>query len=383
MRQLRFVMVLLAVFAALVVFQAATAPAATATGLSLDSVFLQVYSEKMTVMDAGVGSYTTYGDAECSTTASAVAKDSVNVTVLSDRFGVTSETRWIKIVTVVKDVKSNQIVGISQAAVTSGNERTLDGIRYKIVSPYELWVDGWSLPEFTRFTPVVVQNASKKDHRILWLVHITKHFERENTTDIFVHHKDISNELVGLTLDQPQLALDMKVLDGYKALPADSEFRRLFRAYVYSRYATIDLSDTALPYQIASDGRAQRVQGQQQQQYEAGLAKLRSAYEQQLRDAKTTITDLTQKLNDTQPKVWSLKVGTSPTGAWHVWVCWTDKNGVLKTEGPLYVADQVIQFNGGPGTYWVEVQPYDPHGTMFNHWHRYDVASAGQQLEVN
>ena len=156
----------LAVVVALVL--ALTATAVLGGGFVLDSIVAQVYSEKVTMVDAGVSTYANYSDT-MSGTINGVAPNAGNVTALWDKFGVTNETRWLRIVTVVKDVKSQQIIDIKQAFVTPENKQTNDGIVCKVVSPYEIWIDTQSLPEFTRFSPVVVQNASTKEHRIIWI----------------------------------------------------------------------------------------------------------------------------------------------------------------------------------------------------------------------
>ncbi|MFA5158634.1 MAG: hypothetical protein WC451_05630 [Patescibacteria group bacterium] len=375
MKQLRVVMLLITAFAVLVVFQAATAPV-QAGGFALDSIFAQVYSAKVTVVDAGVTAYATYHKDFGDQVVTAVAPNSGNVTMLWDKYGITAPTRWLRIVTVVKDVKGNQVVDLKQAFVTPANERSNMGIVCKVVNPYEIWIDGESLPDFVRFTPVVVQNASKKERTIIWIFHVVNHFERENTTDVFITRLDVSDELsLDLVVDQPQLGLTQGMLE---AEDRPDTLTRFFRSYLYGRYP-LQLIKTIAPYQIKADGRAQRVQGDLEAGFRDQIAKLQAAYDEKLGVYQDKIDELIAKLNAAQeaskPRNWTLRAGASPTGSWAVWV---SQNG--RSVGPLCVKDEKIVVNGDPGTYFVEVVPW---GQKFESWHRYDVTSRGQQLEVN
>lgn len=331
---------------------------AWAGGFVLDSIFAQVYSEKVTVVDAGVSTYATY-HAELDGPVTGVAPNPGNVTALCDRFNITAETRWLKIVTVVKDVKGNRIIQISQAFMTPDNERTNSGLSYKIVSPYEIWVDTWSLPPFIRFTPVVVQNASKKDHRILWVFTITSHFRRENSADVFITSKDISDELArDLIPDQPQLGLTLAMLEDQQRPEAIS---RLFRAYVYERYP-VQLTNTSAPYAIKADGRAQRVQGQLQDEFRAEIAKLTAAYEQKINESRGVVDELIKKLQvleearkaaeqkASEPFCWSLRL---PAGR-HMLSFLDMESSQEVAREPVYGPVQLFE-NATPGRYYVQL----------------------------
>jgi hypothetical protein len=270
---------------------------AAAGGFTLDSVFAQVYSEKVTVVDAGISAYATYHKDFGDQAVAAVAPNPGNVTVLWDEYGITAPTRWLRIVTVVKDVKGNQITDIKQAFVTPANERSDMGVVCKVASPYEIWIDGASLPDFVRFTPVVVQNASKKERTIFWIFHVVNHFERENTTDVFITLLDVSEELSeDLIVDQPQLGLTQAMLEDVNR---PDQITRFFRSYLYDRYP-LQLIKTIAPYQIKADGRAQRVQGDTEAGFRAEIAKLTAAYEQKLEAYQGKVDELIAKLNAAQ-----------------------------------------------------------------------------------
>lgn len=270
---------------------------AAAGGFTLDSVFAQVYSEKVTVVDAGVSAYATYHENFGDQTVTAVAPKSGNVTVLWDKYDITALTRWLRIVTVVKDVKDNQIVDLKQAFVTPANERSNMGIVCKVTNPYEIWIDTNTMPEFVRFTPVVVQNASKKERTILWIFHVVNHSEKENMTDVFITRFDVSEELSkDLVVDQPQLGLTQAMLEDDNR---PEQLTRFFRSYLYDRYP-LQLIKTIAPYQIKADGRAQRVQGDMEAGFRAEVAKLTAAYEQKLEAYQGKVDELIAKLNAAQ-----------------------------------------------------------------------------------